>query len=437
MSDYPEMSPTRGFAVAADAVDPLAHLKARFNLPTGPDGLPALYFAGHSLGAQPADASVEVGRVLDEWGHLGVKGYFSGTKPWVSYADDLSADLASLVGASANEVVLMNTLTVNLHLMLVSFYRPRNDRFKILIDEHAFPSDRYAIASHARFHGYDPREAIVEIKATGGEDTVKPEYVIETILSHGGQACLVLMSGVNYYTGQRYALSPVVRAAREVDCLVGFDLAHAVGNVPVNLNAADPDFAVWCTYKYLNGGPASPGAAFVNRRHFNDEAMPRFDGWWGHDIGTRFKMPDWFEPADGAKAWQLSNSPVLSSAPLRASMKIFKEADMHRVRRKSMALTAYLEAIIATYLSHRVDLITPSDPEQRGAQLSLRILSSARDAFDALTEVGVVADWREPDAIRVAPAPLYTSFDDVRRLAEAIGQAVGAPITWKDESPST
>ncbi len=407
------------FALALDEADPLAVFRKRFHCPTLDDGRRAVYFAGNSLGLQPAGVTEAVGRELHDWARLGVDGHFAGTTPWYSYHEIFREPLARLVGAESDEVVLMNGLTVNLHLMFVSFYRPDRRRYKILMEDTAFPSDTYAVKSQIRFHGYDPSDAL--IVAGRSED------LEELLRARGEEIALVMLSGVNYYTGRAFDLERVARCARVQGCTVGYDLAHAVGNLPLQLHDWDVDFAVWCSYKYLNGGPGAVAGCFVHRRHLDKEDLPRFAGWWGSDPDRRFRMhlePE-FLPVARADAWQLSNPPILAMAPLRVSLELFDEAGMEPLREKSIRLTRYLEAWVDHAGAGDLEVVTPREEAARGCQLSLRAARSSEKLFESLREAGVVADFRKPDVIRVAPVPLYNSFHDVWRFGRAVDRWSG------------
>ncbi|WP_456426890.1 kynureninase [Rhodocaloribacter sp.] len=416
--------PTRAFARRMDAEDPLSEFRDRFLIPRRPDGEAVVYFAGNSLGLQPKTTRAYVDAELEDWAKYGVEGHFHARHPWMPYHEFLTEQTARLVGAKPVEVVVMNSLTVNLHLMMVSFYRPTPERHKIIIEGHAFPSDQYAVASQIRFHGYDPAEALVELRPRPGEATLRTED-IETALEREGPAtALVMLGGVNYYTGQAFEMDRITRAARAQGCAVGFDLAHAAGNLALRLHEWGPDFAVWCSYKYLNAGPGSLAGCFVHERHARRFDLPRFAGWWGHDKATRFRMPHTFDPMPGAEGWQLSNPPILPLAALRASMDLFDEAGIERLRAKSERLTGYLAYLLERLGHDAVELLTPDDPRQRGCQLSIRVREGGRTVFDRLTAAGIVCDWREPDAIRAAPVPLYNTFEDVFRFAEVFAEAL-------------
>jgi kynureninase len=349
-----------------------------------------------------------------------VEGHFRARHPWLPYHENLTEQTASLVGALPLEVVVMNTLTVNLHLMLVSFYRPTRERYKILIESPAFPSDRYAIASHLTWHGQPPAEALLSLAPQAGETCLRTDDIVARLDREGASIALVLLGGVNYYTGQAFDMQTITRAAQARGCLVGFDLAHAVGNVPLQLHTWGVDFAVWCSYKYLNAGPGSSAGCFVHERHAHRPDLPRLAGWWGHNKTSRFDMPADFDPLPGAEGWQLSNPPILPLAALRASMDIFSAVGMSQLHTKSQALTGYLETLLRQQAPGLVRLITPSDPAQRGAQLSLCVPHYGRELHARLVQANVMCDWREPDVIRVAPVPLYNSFMDVYRFAEIL-----------------
>jgi kynureninase len=388
---------SESFAAAMDARDELSRFRDLFHIPKD-----CIYLCGHSLGLQPRRVRAYVEQELQDWEELGVEGHFHARNPWMPYHRLLAQQMAGLVGALPSEVVVMNSLTINLHLMMVSFYRPTAARPKILIEKGAFPSDQYAVQSQIRFHGFDPATCLVEVP---GRDLLN---AIHTDIA------LVLPSGVNYSTGEFYDIPAITKAGHDKGCNVGFDLAHAAGNVLLQLHDWGADFAVWCTYKYLNSGPGSLGGCFVHERHADTAQLPRFAGWWGHDEESRFRMEPEFRPMKGAEGWQLSNPSILSLAAIRASLDIFHEAGMERVRAKSEALTSYLEFLIGD----RLEIVTPRDPLRRGAQLSFRLAGRDRSVCDKLARAGVICDWREPDILRVAPAPLYNSFQDVFRFAK-------------------
>ena len=408
-----------------DARDDLSAFRPRFHFPGTENGAETVYLVGHSLGLQPKSARDYVDRELDDWRRLGVEGHFEGENPWMPYHEALAGPLARLAGALPGEVVAMNSLTVNLHLMMVSFYRPTPERNRILVEGSAFPSDQYAVASQAAWHGYDPAGSVIELRPAEGEETVRTEDVEDLLEREGKTIALVLLGGVNYLTGQAFDMERITRAARRQGCVVGFDLAHAIGNLELRLHDWDVDFAVWCSYKYLNGGPGCVGGCFVHDRHGRRKDLPRFAGWWGHDKSTRFRMPPAFEAIPGAEGWQLSNPPILPLAALRASLELFDEAGMDRLRAKSRALTGYLAHLLRTRLADRLSIISPADPEQRGCQLSLRTGPEGRDVHRHLSERGIWCDWREPDVIRVAPVPLYNRFADVHRFVEVMAEGMG------------
>ena len=409
---------TEAFAREMDARDPLAHFRQRFHFPKAPHGGHCVYLVGHSLGLQPKTAREYVNQELEDWAALGVEGHFRGKHPWMPYHRLLTEQTARLVGAKPSEVVVMNTLTVNLHLLMVSFYRPTAKRFKIVIEGSAFPSDQYAVKSQIHYHGLQPNDALVELLPRPGEPTLRTEDILALIEADGQQIALILLGGVNYATGQAFDMKAITQAGHSQGCVVAFDCAHAAGNLALNLHDDDVDFAAWCSYKYLNGGPGCIAGAFVHERHAKAFDLPRFAGWWGHDQDTRFKMGPDFHPMTGAEGWQISNPSILTMAALRASMDVFDEAGIHNLREKSIALTGYLEFLLDQHASSKFAMITPRHPQQRGAQLSLRIKSRQRSVCDHLLERGVFCDWREPDILRVAPVPLYNSYLDAYRFVE-------------------
>jgi kynureninase len=413
----------RNAARTLDAADPIALWRGRFHLPRTANAEPLVYLCGHSLGAQPVQAARYVEEVMRDWRELGVEGHFAAQRPWLSYHAALAAPLGRLVGALPHEVVAMNTLTVNLHLMLVSFYRPAGARTALLIEKHAFPSDRYAAESQVRWHGLDPVHDLIEIESRPGEDCLRTEDIIDRIQREGQRIATVMLPGVQYLTGQALDIPAITAAAQSQGCKVGWDLAHAIGNVPVSLHESGADFAVWCHYKYVNGGPGAVGGAFVHERHARSPDLPRLSGWWGNDPAERFRMAAQFTATAGADGWQLSNPPILAMAPLLASLEYFDAVGLKQLRDKSVQLTGFLEALLRRHLNDRVQVVTPADPAQRGAALSLRLRLSrdqARTVFVGLQRRGVLTDWREPDVIRVAPVPFYNSFEDVWQFVAAL-----------------
>lgn len=421
-------SNTLAFAEQADAQDPLAHFRQRFAHPTL-NGKPPVYFAGNSLGLQPLGAREALEVELDDWSRWGVEGHFHARNPWVSYHEALTPPMARLLGAKPEEVVCMNSLTTNLHLLFVSFYRPTRKRFRIVCESHLFPSDRYLLESQVRFHGFDPDEAIVEVKPRDGEQCLRQQDILECIARHADEVALVFFGAVNYFTGQLFDLASLTRAAHAAGAIAGFDLAHAAGNVPLTLNADGADFAAWCSYKYLNAGPGNVGGIFVHERHARQFDLPRFAGWWGHDKERRFLMEPEFRPIPGAEGWQLSNAPVFGMAVKKVSLDIFDEAGMAALRKKSLRLTGFLEHVVGDVVERSatgsLEIVTPASPAERGAQLSLRLRGVDRRFFSRLGEAGVVADFREPDVVRMAPAPLYNSFADVYRAGQIIAELIG------------
>ena len=414
------------YAAALDAVDPLRHFRDEFHLPLH-DGAPQAYFVGNSLGLQPKGARAHVEEVLDKWAREAVEGHFTGSAQWMPYHELVRDPLARVVGALPSEVVAMNSLTANLHLMLVSFYRPTRERPVLLMEAGAFPSDRYALESQVRFHGFDPAEALVEVAPDNADGTFSMAAIERAIAEHGPRLATIVWPGVQYRTGQAFDLKEIARLGHAAGAVVGFDLAHGAGNLPLQLHDADADFAVWCHYKYMNAGPGAVAGCFVHERHARTD-RPRFAGWWGNDAAVRFKMGPQFSPTPGADGWQLSNPPILGLAPLRASLEQFDRATLPVLRAKSERLTGYLEQLIDAGLRDVLQVATPRDPAQRGCQLSLRVIGGrdrGRDLFDSLAARGVLGDWREPDVIRISPVPLYNTFADVLRFARSVKE-------WRD-----
>jgi len=424
---------TLEFAVELDRRDPLAEFKNQFYFPEI-NGERAVYFCGNSLGLQPKKTEAFILQELEDWKKLGVEGHMHARKPWFPYHEFLRASTARLVGALPHEVVVMNSLTVNLHLLMVSFYRPDASRYKIIFEHGPFSSDRYALASQVAFHAgkagsqhFEPSRALVELQLRPGEFTHRTEDILEAIKLHGDELAMVMIGGVNYYTGQLFDIKTIAEAAHSVGAIAGFDLAHAAGNVDLKLHEWNVDFAAWCSYKYLNAGPGAVGGVFVHDRHSENHQLPRFAGWWGNDPDTRFEMPLEFVPRKGADGWQMSNAPIFSMAALRASMELFDEAGMDRLTDKSRKLTGYLSFIINEVNKtlkgdNIITIITPEN--DRGCQLSLVVLKNGKRIHDYLTTNGVISDWRHPDVIRIAPAPLYNSFVDVYTFGQLLLQAI-------------
>lgn len=412
-------STSPNFSREMDKNDPLASYRRKFHIPKH-QGEDAVYFTGNSLGLQPLQTRQYVEEELKAWEEFGVEGHFHSKRAWFEYHKFSKKALSAILGAKETEVVSMNGLTINLHLMMVSFYRPEGRRYKIMIEAGAFPSDYYAVESQLRFHGYNPDEALIEVKPRHGEHTLRTEDIISKIREHTGELALLMFSGVQYYTGQFFDIKAITKAAHSAGANVGFDLAHAAGNVPLRLHDWNVDFAVWCSYKYLNSGPGGVSGIFVHERHAHNKDLPRFAGWWGYNEEKRFLMQPGFDPMPGADGWQLSNVNVLSSAAHLASLDIFREVGMDALRRKSEILTAYtaylLEQINEENGQDLIDIITPENPSQRGCQLSLIMKENGKGVFDYLSKHGVIADWREPDVIRIAPVPLYNSFEDSHRF---------------------
>jgi len=414
---------SREFALEQDELDPLGSYRDKFHFPDF-GRANSVYLTGHSLGLQPKTARKAIEIELEDWARYGVEGHFEGRNPWYSYHELLSEPMAGIVGAKPSEVVCMNSLTTNLHLLFVSFYRPTDSRYKIISEGRMFPSDRYLLETQTRFHGHDPDDAIIEISPRDGEGVIREEDILAAIDEHADQLALVFFGGVNYLTGQLFDMPKITAAAHAVGAIAGFDLAHAAGNVPLSLHDWGVDFAAWCSYKYLNSGPGNAGAIFVHEKHGEDFDLPRFGGWWGHDKGTRFKMESGFKPMPGAEGWQLSNAPIFGMAVMKSSLEIFSEAGLPELRQKSEKLTGFLEFVInelATEFSDAgISIITSSDPDKRGSQLSLNFAGRDREFFDKMTAAGVITDFREPCMIRVAPVPLYNSFEDVYTCGEVL-----------------
>lgn len=413
---------TLEFAKQQDAVDPLRSFREKFYFPMM-NGRETVYFTGNSLGLQPRSTQDHVLNELEDWATYGVEGHFHARNPWLPYHESFAAPVARIVGANPDEVVVMNQLTVNLHLLMVSFYRPTKQRYKILCEAKAFPSDQYALESQVRFHGYTPEDAIIEVSPHEGEYCIRPEDVLSAIETNKDTLALIMIGGVNYYNGQVFDMKTITAAGQKAGAVVGFDLAHAAGNLKLELHNWNVDFACWCSYKYLNSGPGGVSGVFIHEKNLNKPETQRFAGWWGHDKKTRFQMEKGFVPMPTAEAWQLSNAPVLSMAAHKASLEIFDEAGMDKLIAKAEKLTGYLEFVIDEInkdLQQKLEIITPRDKKQRGCQLSIVAHGRGKELFNKLMQAGVVSDWREPNVIRCAPVPLYNSFEDVYRFGEIL-----------------
>lgn len=414
------------FAQQLDAQDQLSHYQNEFYFPQV-NGKNAIYFTGNSLGLQPKRAKTYVDEVMNDWANLAVEGHFYAEKPWWDYHERFANPLSKLVGALPSEVTVMNTLTVNLHLLMVSFYRPTATRYKIICEEKAFPSDQYLFQSQVNFHGYATEDAIVEVKRREGEHNIRLEDVLATINAVGDELALVLIGGVNYYTGQVFDMKTITEAGHQVGAYVGWDLAHAAGNIELHLHDWQVDFAAWCSYKYMNSGPGNASGCFIHEKHHSNSELPRFAGWWGHNKERRFKMEPQFDPIQGADGWQISNLPVLSLAPYLASVELFAEIGMKTLIEKRNTITAYLEFVLGEIdreVKGNFEIITPSNPSERGCQLSVFLHGEGRSLFDYLMKNGVIVDWREPNVIRLAPVPMYTSFEDIYRFGQILKNGI-------------
>ena len=408
------------FAKQLDDNDSLAYLRNEYHIPKDENGNDWLYFTGNSLGLQPKQTQKYIQQELDDWAKYGVEGHFEAQNPWMPYHEFLTDKMANIVGAKPLEVVVMNTLTTNLHLLMVSFYQPTKKKFKIVIESDAFPSDRYAVQSQLKFHGIDPEQGLVEWKPGDGEELLNIADLEEILDSQGDEIALLLIGGVNYYTGQYLDLKRIAELGHAKNCVVGIDLAHGAGNIQPNLHDSGVDFAAWCTYKYLNSGPGSLSGLFVHEKHAHNKELPRFAGWWNHNKDTRFNMRQPFDVMPGAEGWQLSNPPILSMAAIRSSLDLFDKVGMNALREKSERLTGYFEYLINEIDTDRIKIITPSNPKERGCQLSIQVKNADKSLHKKLTENNIITDWREPDVIRCAPVPMYNSFEDVYRMVSIL-----------------
>ncbi len=408
------------YAQEQDKQDPLAYLREEFHIPKDKEGNDWLYFTGNSLGLQPKNTQKYIQQELDDWASYGVEGHFEAQNPWMPYHEFLTESMAKIVGAKPLEVVVMNTLTTNLHLLMISFYRPTKAKYKIVIESDAFPSDRYAVQSQLQFHGFDVNDGLIEWKPREGEELLRIEDLETIVEEQGDEIALLLIGGVNYYTGQYLDLKRIADIGHAKDCMVGIDLAHGAGNITPNLHESGVDFAAWCTYKYLNSGPGSLAGLFVHEKHAHNKELPRFAGWWNHNKETRFNMRQPFDVMAGAEGWQLSNPPILSMAAIKASLDMFAKVGMEALREKSEKLTGYFEYLINQIDTDRIQIITPSNPKERGCQLSIQVKNADKSLHQQLTKHNIITDWREPDVIRCAPVPMYNSFEDVFKMVEIL-----------------
>jgi kynureninase len=408
------------YARQCDAQDELAHFRTQFLFPKDSKGNTLVYLCGNSLGLQPVSTSAYIQKELNDWAKFGVEGHTDAEHPWLPYHEFLTQNMATLVGAKPGEVVMMNSLTTNLHLLMVSFYKPTQSRYKIIVESDAFPSDKYAVESQLKFHGFDPADGLILWTPREGEELCRFEDLEAIMETQGNEVALLMIGSTNYYSGQHFPLKKITELGHKHGAMVGFDLAHGAGNIQPNLHESGADFAVWCSYKYLNSGPGSLGGCFVHERHANNDSLNRFTGWWGHNKDTRFNMRHEFDPLPGAEGWQLSNPAILSMAAIRASLDLFAEAGFENLRKKSEKLTGFLEFLVDELKDKRINIITPRDPKQRGCQLSIQVKSADKKLHTQLTQTGVISDWREPDVIRVAPTPLYNSFEDVYEFVKRL-----------------
>ncbi|WP_111682492.1 kynureninase [Winogradskyella tangerina] len=408
------------YAKQLDAADDLSHYRKQFHIPTDTNGKELIYLCGNSLGLQPKSTKAYLDQELEDWANLGVEGHTHAQNPWMPYHEFLTEATAKIVGAKPIEVVTMNSLTANLHFMMASFYKPTKERYKILIESDAFPSDKYAVESQLRHHGYDDKEGLILWKPRPNEELLRYEDLEDILKAHGQEIALIMIGGVNYYTGQFFDFKRISTLGHQYGCKVGFDCAHGAGNVDLDLHNSGADFAIWCTYKYLNSGPGNLSGCFVHERHAYDKNLNRFTGWWSHNKDTRFNMRQEFDVLPGAEGWQMSNPPILAMAAIRASLDIFNEVGMEKLIAKSKKLTGYFEFLLKQLGEDVVRIITPQNPDERGCQLSIQVLDADKTVFNKLTDTGVISDWREPDVIRCAPVPLYNSFEDVYHMVEKL-----------------
>ncbi len=415
---------TLDYAKQQDILDELSNYRNQFHIPKDKHGNELIYMTGNSLGLQPKQTKAYIDQELEDWANLGVEGHTEAKNPWLPYHEFLAESMANVVGAKPIEVVTMNTLTANLHLMMVSFYKPTKTRYKIIIESDAFPSDKYAVESQLRHHGFDDKEGLILWKPRKNEELLRYEDLEAILEKHGNEVALVMIGGVNYYTGQYFDLKRIAKLGHKHQCMVGFDCAHGAGNVALNLHDSGADFAVWCTYKYLNSGPGSLAGCFVHEKHAYNKGLNRFTGWWSHNKQTRFNMRQEFDVLPGAEGWQLSNPPILSMAAIKASLDIFNELGMKKLTDKSKKLTGYFEFLLKQLGEDTIKIITPTNPEARGCQLSIQVLNADKSLHNKLTEAGVISDWREPDVIRCAPTPLYNSFQDVYHMVDKLKKII-------------
>ncbi|MCK0180402.1 kynureninase [Flavobacteriaceae bacterium S0862] len=408
------------YAKQQDQNDPLASYRNQFHIPKDKEGNNWLYFTGNSLGLQPKSTKTYINQELEDWANLGVEGHFEAKNPWMPYHEYLTNSMAKIVGAKPIEVVIMNTLTTNLHLLMVSFYQPTKTKYKIVIESDAFPSDRYAVQTQLEFHGFDANEGLIEWKPRQGEELIRIEDLENILEDQGDEIALLLIGGVNYYTGQYLDIKRIAQLGHSKNCMVGIDLAHGAGNIQPELHDSGVDFAAWCTYKYLNSGPGSLAGLFVHEKHAYNKGLKRFAGWWSHNKSTRFNMRQPLDVIPGAEGWQLSNPPILSMAAIKASLDMFNNVGMDAIREKSKKLTGYFEFLINELKNDKIKIITPTNPDERGCQLSIQVKDADKSLHQKLTEVNIITDWREPDVIRCAPVPLYNSFEDVYRMVEKL-----------------